>query len=312
MSNSPKGQVQTPSMQNYVGDPNTPTTHMTWTEEVTITPVKRNDSSVKEQRQQALNTAKERAKDDLRKILAERGLDFKSARKNEKLWKKVNASYKKRAKKYFQEITSSRQNNRSNVKNQISQTNPSWDSMREINLEHIHTALDIAGLIPGFGIVPDALNAGFYIIEGDWINAGISAAAMIPILGQGATATKQGIRVSKELIEREGKEGIARAFSAKTPVGSKSNPMHIYGSEIRAVNPPEVIDGRLYSGHSLDRIQGRGLTPRVVENTIQVGEKVPGKYPDTTAHYDKINNITVITNSTNGDVITVSHGRIKQ
>lgn len=44
----------------------------------------------------------------------------------------------------------------------------------------LHTALDLAGLIPVLGVIPDAINAGVYSIEGDWINAGISAAAMVP------------------------------------------------------------------------------------------------------------------------------------
>ena len=200
MSNSPRGQVQTPSKQDYVGDPNSPTTHMTWTEGVTITPVKRTDSSVKEHRQQALNTAKERAKNDLRKILAKHGHDFKSARKNEKLWKKVRAAYQKRKKEYFQEIVSNRQNNRNQVRNQISQVNPSWDSMKGINLEHIHTTLDIAGLIPGFGIVPDALNAGLYVIEGDWANAGVSVLSMLPGLGQISSSARLAKRGGKTVI----------------------------------------------------------------------------------------------------------------
>ena len=96
----------------------------------TVTPVNRTGSSIREQRQQALNTAKEKAKNDLKKILAKHGYDFKSARKKEKLWKKVKAEYKKRKKEYFQEIVSSRQNNLSNVKDQISHMDLRWDSVR--------------------------------------------------------------------------------------------------------------------------------------------------------------------------------------
>ena len=128
MSNSTQGNVKTPEQPNYIGNNST---HHEWTDGVTITPVKRTNSTIKEQRREALNTAKERAKDDLRKILAKHGHDFKSARKNEKLWKKVKAAYQKRKKEYFQEIISNRRNNRSNVKKQISQVNPSWDSMKQ-------------------------------------------------------------------------------------------------------------------------------------------------------------------------------------
>ena len=117
MTNYTQGYVKGSEQPNYVGNNST---YHEWTEGVTITPVKRTNNSVKEQRRQALDTAKEKAKDDLREILAKRGHNFKSARKNEKLWKKVKAEYQKRKKEYFQEIISSRQSYRDRVKNQIS------------------------------------------------------------------------------------------------------------------------------------------------------------------------------------------------
>lgn len=55
-----------------------------------------------------------------------------------------------------------------------------------------HMALDIAGLIPGLGIFADSINAGWYALEGDWANAGLSAAAAVPGLGYGAIALKWG------------------------------------------------------------------------------------------------------------------------
>ena len=117
MSNSTQGQVKSPEQLNYVGNNSI---YHEWTEGVSIAPAKRSDSSVKEQRREALNTAKEKAKDDLRKILAKRGHDFKSARENKKLWRKVKTEYQKRKKEYFQEIVSNRKNNQSNVEKQIS------------------------------------------------------------------------------------------------------------------------------------------------------------------------------------------------
>ncbi|MBF0207852.1 MAG: hypothetical protein HQK53_13290 [Oligoflexia bacterium] len=59
-------------------------------------------------------------------------------------------------------------------------------------------------------------------------------------------------------------------------------------------------------------MQNRGLTPTVVENAIKHGENQVGKVPGTTAHYDPINNITVITNTSTGNVVTTSLGRIRQ
>ena len=61
-------------------------------------------------------------------------------------------------------------------------------------LENIHMGLDGAGLIPGVGIIPDTLNASIYAFEGDWANAGLSAGAMVPFVGQGVTAGKYGVK----------------------------------------------------------------------------------------------------------------------
>jgi hypothetical protein len=74
-------------------------------------------------------------------------------------------------------------------------------------------------------------------------------------------------------------------------------------------NSPATIDSREYSGHSLDRMQERGLTPRLVENTIRNGEVSLDPYPGRLRHYDAENNVTVITNSETGRVISLFFGR---
>jgi hypothetical protein len=62
-----------------------------------------------------------------------------------------------------------------------------------------HGALDIAGLVPGFGEIADGANAAWYTAEGDYKNAALSAAAMIPFAGWAATATKLGMKGNKAL-----------------------------------------------------------------------------------------------------------------
>jgi hypothetical protein len=80
-------------------------------------------------------------------------------------------------------------------------------------LEILHTALDVAGLIPALGAVPDAINAAIYAIEGDWTNAGLSAVAIIPIFGDAASVARVGrrtvVRVTGEAVERVGRDRIA-------------------------------------------------------------------------------------------------------
>lgn len=93
-----------------------------------------------------------------------------------------------------------------------------------------------------------------------------------------------------------------------TPTGQSGSPMDISNG----TNSPGNINGRNYSGHAFDEMQSDGIPPSVVSNTIGNGVQVAGKRPGTTAYYDQINNITVVTNSSNGTVITVSRGRISQ
>jgi hypothetical protein len=83
-------------------------------------------------------------------------------------------------------------------------------------LDIIHGALDIAGFIPVLGAIPDGINAGIYAIEGDWVNAGLSAVAMVPAWGDGvklgAIAGKSAIKVSEKAAFRLGEEGIAKGL----------------------------------------------------------------------------------------------------
>jgi hypothetical protein len=62
-------------------------------------------------------------------------------------------------------------------------------------IDYPHESLDAIGMVEGVGAVADIANAALYCIEGDFANAGLSAAAAVPVLGVGATAAKWGIRV---------------------------------------------------------------------------------------------------------------------
>ena len=77
----------------------------------------------------------------------------------------------------------------------------------------MHGALDVAGLIPGLGEIADGANAVIYLAEGRFIEAGISAVAMIPILGDVGKVGKWGVKAGKELLE-EGAETLVGASSS--------------------------------------------------------------------------------------------------
>lgn len=46
-----------------------------------------------------------------------------------------------------------------------------------------HSSLDALGMVPALGIVPDGVNAAWYGISGDGVNAAISAAGALPVAG---------------------------------------------------------------------------------------------------------------------------------
>jgi hypothetical protein len=66
------------------------------------------------------------------------------------------------------------------------------DNLHEISLSDVasfaknelpHLALDVAGLIPGFGEGADLANAGLYISKGEYFMAALSLLSMIPAVG---------------------------------------------------------------------------------------------------------------------------------
>jgi len=58
----------------------------------------------------------------------------------------------------------------------------------------VHGGLDVVGLVPVLGEPADLLNAGIYALEGDKLNAALSAGGAIPFLGMAATGAKWGKR----------------------------------------------------------------------------------------------------------------------
>ncbi|GAA0874324.1 hypothetical protein GCM10009118_07320 [Wandonia haliotis] len=56
--------------------------------------------------------------------------------------------------------------------------------------EVIHLSLDVIGLIPIIGEAADFVNGGIYLMEGNYTDAGLTYASMLPIAGWFATGTK--------------------------------------------------------------------------------------------------------------------------
>jgi RHS repeat-associated protein len=85
-----------------------------------------------------------------------------------------------------------------------------------------------------------------------------------------------------------------------TPTGQRGSPIDVKPG----TNEPTTIDGRDYSGHSIDQMQGRGVPPSAVEDAIRNGSQTPGNTSGTTVNTGSDGRIVVITNDS-GRVITV-------
>ncbi|PWU06496.1 MAG: hypothetical protein C5B43_01745 [Verrucomicrobia bacterium] len=73
----------------------------------------------------------------------------------------------------------------------------SWGNVKDFSAKHgkvildgAQTGLDIAGMVPVLGAVPDLLNAGIHTARGQYVEAGLSLAAAVPIVGEVATGAK--------------------------------------------------------------------------------------------------------------------------
>ncbi|MEO9852356.1 MAG: DUF4157 domain-containing protein [Reichenbachiella sp.] len=65
----------------------------------------------------------------------------------------------------------------------------------------VHTALDLAGMVPVVGIFADGANVLYYVIKGEFPDAAIAAFAMVPIFGTGATLTKNTMKIPKKTVD---------------------------------------------------------------------------------------------------------------
>ncbi|MFD6533447.1 SpvB/TcaC N-terminal domain-containing protein [Streptomyces sp. NPDC060184] len=105
--------------------------------------------------------------------------------------------------------------------NPVKLTDPTgkWPSWKTIG----HTTLDVVGMVPVVGEVGDLANAGWYTAEGDYVNAGLSAASAIPGAGYAANAAKYG---NKALDAAQAAKAASNATdAAKTAKATENAPV---------------------------------------------------------------------------------------
>ncbi|MCG8527258.1 MAG: hypothetical protein MI748_12810, partial [Opitutales bacterium] len=75
------------------------------------------------------------------------------------------------------------------------------DGNKGNTLDTVQTVLDVAGLVPGVGEFADLANALISLGRGNYAEAGLSALAMVPFAGWGATGAKAAMKYGDEALE---------------------------------------------------------------------------------------------------------------
>ena len=114
------------------------------------------------------------------------------------------------------------------------------------------------------------------------------------------TAEKLKIQEIKILIIQQHRGQVSG--SRKNPFNQPKNPEYQ-----KSRNAASNIDGTDFSGHSLDRLQDRGIPISVVKEAINYGVK-SDLGNGISKYHDAKNNISVIVNN-EGKVITVRYGK---
>ncbi|WP_139488158.1 HNH/ENDO VII family nuclease [Brevibacillus dissolubilis] len=87
-------------------------------------------------------------------------------------------------------------------------------------LDRVQVTLDVVGLIPGIGEAADLVNAGISLARGNYADAALSLAAMVPFAGAAATAAKLGKKALKaaqkmKKVKKKRKKGLVLTAARK-------------------------------------------------------------------------------------------------
>lgn len=152
-------------------------------------------------------------------------------------------------------------------------------------LEWVHGILDVAGFIPGVGEIADGANAIIYLGEGRYLEAGISAAAMVPIVGDLGKVGKWGVRGSREIVETIAERGlrevpVARIVDEAAATREIFRAKRVPLGRVPAHEMPKGPLGPAGLGNEMHKI----LPPKI-ERELQ--QQFPGiKFRNTTTGYE--------------------------
>nr|WP_315063062.1 hypothetical protein [uncultured Lysinibacillus sp.] len=158
-------------------------------------------------------------------------------------------------------------------------------------LNTLQTGLDIVGMVPVVGEVADGVNGIIYVARGDKVNAALSFGAMIPVVGNAATAGKwvnkgakaaKGIsesaqKANKGLVGRVKEKVNKQVANAKTQIQAKVDEVK---QQLRQLGAPKME----LAGVNVGQISDTGT---VGKNTSSSSPKPSNSQPPQNSSYKK-------------------------
>ena len=136
---------------------------------------------------------------------------------------------------------------------------------------YYHEVLDVIGLIPGVGVFADTINGTLYAIEGDYLNAGLSFGAAIPLLGYGFNIAKygsKGVRLLK----------ATRTLDKTINLGQSAYAIGQGGNQI--AKNPQGVGGYVQVGLGVLGVRANRFGGCFVEGTLVMLPPVPPEMVD--------------------------------
>lgn len=160
-------------------------------------------------------------------------------------------------------------------------------------LDGIQLALDAAGMFPGLGAIPDLINASISVLRGDWVGAGLSIVAAVPLVGD----LVGGVKIAYKGTVIAGKVAPKSAKVGKTMAKSSSNvfPIDSAKSANRTVNPSDIKSDNVVR-QNFDDLSKRRAANESIERHIEVKKVANDKY-DTPIKHTTVNSTDKIGSS---------------
>ncbi|MBK1707282.1 RHS repeat protein [Halochromatium glycolicum] len=148
------------------------------------------------------------------------------------------------------------------------------------SLDSLQSTLDLVGFVPGIGEPADLLNAAIYLGRGDTLSAALSGAAIVPVLGIGATAGK--------LTVKGAKAADSAKLSTKSAREAGDNVIHVTQDGValppgtKHKIPDNYVENPHRSGSYGEIVNGKYKEKLRIDPPTQPGKKGPNY-----SHYHK-------------------------